>query len=179
MSRVVLVGCSGVGCTTVGTLVAQRLGWPFLDDDAVLERTAGADARTLHLRDGAAGLLAAQVSALNLLLAVPGPLVATVPSVLLLDAPSRERLQAGGHLVWLRASAATLVRRVGRDRDRPWLGDDPAAALQHLVDEHDPVGAAAADQVVDADVAGAGQLARALLAALPSGVLPERRAVPR
>ena len=179
MSRVLLVGCSGAGGTTLGALVAQRLGWPFLDEDAVLARTAGADARALYLRDGAAALLSAQASALTLLLAVPGPLVATVPSGLLLDPGARERVRAGGHVVWLRASVATLARRAGRTGDRPWLGTDVPATLQQLVVERDAVGAEAADQVLDVDVASAAQLARALVADLPPGVRPDRRAVPR
>lgn len=169
-TRVLLLGCSGSGRTAVGTLVAGRLDWPFLDDDAVLERTTGADVRTLFRRDGLAGMQAAQASALNLVLGVPGPLVASIAAGVLLDDAGRERLAGAGHVVWLRASLATLVRRVGRADDRPWLGSDPAATLTAAVAERYPLYEQVADQVVDVDVLPAGQVARRLVEALPQEV---------
>ena len=48
--RVVLLGLPGAGVTTVGGLLSQRLGWPFLDGDVLLERTGSvAGALTLLL----------------------------------------------------------------------------------------------------------------------------------
>ncbi len=39
--RVVLTGYRGTGKTTVGRLVADRLGWPFIDTDPLIEQLAG------------------------------------------------------------------------------------------------------------------------------------------
>ena len=169
-TRVLLLGCSGSGRTSVGTLVASRLDWPFLDDDAVLERTSGVDVQTLFARDGLDGMLAAQASTLNLLLGVPGPLVASIATGVLLDDAGRERLRAAGHVVWLKASVATMLRRVGRDPARPWLGPDPAATLAAWVAERYPLYEQVADQVVEVDVLPAGQVARAVVDGLPDEV---------
>lgn len=167
MRRVLLIGCSGSGRTTVGAVVAQRAGWPFLDDDALLERTTGVDVRTLYVRDGAEAVAQAGLATLNLLLGVPGPLVVSVTSGVLLDDAGSGRLRAAGHVVWLKASASTLARRVGRAEDRPWLLPDPAGALRRHVADRNPLYEQVADQVVDTDVLPVSQVARAVLEGLP------------
>lgn len=172
MTRVLLVGCTGSGRTAAGTLVASRGGWPFLDDDALLARTAGLQVQDLYRERGAEAVVVAQGSTLNLLLAVPGPLVATVASGVLLDPVDRERVRGGGHVVWLRASLPTLVRRVGVGPERPWLGDDPAARLGRLLEERTPLWAEVATHVVDVDGLPVGQVARAVVEGLPPGLRP-------
>ncbi len=169
-TRVLLLGCSGSGRTAVGTAAAGRLGWPFLDDDAVLERTAGLDVQALYRRDGLAGMQAAQAAALNLLLGVPGPLVASIATGVVLDDAGRERLRGAGHVVWLKASVATLARRLGKGETRPWLAGDPAGTLAEWVTERYPLYEQVADQVVEVDVLPVGQLARKLVDDLPAEV---------
>ena len=61
---------------------------------------------------------------------------------------------------------ATLVRRVGRDTGRPWLGADSAAALRAFASDREPLFAEIADQVVDVDTTPPRQLARLITAAL-------------
>ncbi|MCW2607981.1 MAG: shikimate kinase [Frankiales bacterium] len=169
-TRVLLLGCSGSGRTTVGTAVASRLDWPYLDDDAVLERTAGLDIRSLYLRDGLEGMQAAQARTLNLLLGVPGPLVASIATGVLLDDDGRDRLKAAGHVVWLKASVPTLARRLGKGEGRPWLEGDPVGTLSEWVAERYPLYEQVADQVVDVDVLPVGQVVRVLLEGLPDEV---------
>ena len=144
--RVLLVGLPGAGVSTVGGLLAQRLGWPFLDDTALLERT-GSPSR-----------------ALTLLMAMPGQLVGAVPGPVIDDPLDRARLQAGdSHVVWLRCSIGVLARRVGTR-----LGDDPAAALRRLNSERTAHYEEVATQVVDTDANPAGAAANLVMEALRS-----------
>jgi shikimate kinase len=144
--RVLLVGLPGSGVTTVGTLLAQRLGWPFLDDTVLLERT-GSSSR-----------------ALTLVLAMPGELVAAVPDTAVENPLDRQRLVgAGNHVVWLRCSARVLARRLGTR-----LGDDPTGALRRLGNELHPHYEQVATQVVDTDVHPAGAVANLVIEALKS-----------
>ena len=156
----------------MGALVAQRAGWPFVDDDALLARAAGKDVATLYAEGGPEAVSRAGAGTVNLLLGIPGPLVGVVASDAITDASLRERLPAAGHVVWLRASHPTLVRRVGKGQDRPWLGDDPAAALARHVDERYPLYQQVAAQVVDVDVLPVGQVARQVLDGLPDDLRP-------
>ncbi len=172
MRRLLLIGCSGSGRTTVGAALAQRVGWPFLDDDALLERTAGVDVQTLHVRDGADAVVQASSATLNLLLAIPGPVVVSVTSLVVLDESGRDRLRSAGHVVWLRAGLPTLVRRIGKGEGRPWLQPDPAEVLRQHVAERYPLYEQVADQVVDVDVLPVGLVARAVLEGLPEDLRP-------
>jgi len=52
LRRIVLTGFMGAGKTTVGRLLAQRLGWNFLDLDAHLESRAGATIPDIFAREG-------------------------------------------------------------------------------------------------------------------------------
>src|SRR5579871_6349487 len=52
--RVVLTGFMGSGKSTVGPLVAARLGWRFIDADDVIEAEAGATIAEIFRRDGEA-----------------------------------------------------------------------------------------------------------------------------
>ena len=50
--RVFLVGFMGSGKSTVGPLLAQRLGWPFLDLDAVIEASFGSPIHQIFAERG-------------------------------------------------------------------------------------------------------------------------------
>lgn len=165
MRRVLLVGLPGAGASSVAEAVAAATGWPVLDDELVLQRSAGASAEQLLAGGGEAALRSAQSDVLTLLLSMPPPLVASVPSAVVLDPRDLDRLRAGGHVVWLRASPATLARRSARQAGRVRLSDDPVAALRELAGRRDRLYAAAASQVLDMDVLTPAQAARLVVAA--------------
>jgi shikimate kinase len=148
--RILLVGMMGAGKTTVGRALEVTLGWRYLDNDELLGRAAGMKTRSLHELRGEAVLRRAESLALTAALDEPGPLVAGVAGGIVTDPLDRERLQTGGFVVWLRASMDTLLRRV-RDTDRPWLGNDPRAALTALYAGRAELYASVADLVVDVD----------------------------
>lgn len=145
--RVLLVGLPGSGVSTVGGLLSQRLGWPFLDDVTLLERTGSAS------------------RALTLLLGMPGPLLAAVPDDAVDDEVERARIAGGdSHVVWLRCSIPVLARRVGTR-----LGEDPAAVLRRLHADRAPRYEELATQVVDTDANPAGAVANLVIEAVRGG----------
>ena len=169
MQRVLLIGLPGAGASSVAEAVAAATGWPLLDDELVLERSAGSTAEELLALGGEAALRAAESHVLTLLLSIPPPLVASVPSAVVLDPRDLERLRGGGHVVWLRASPATLARRSAKQAGRVRLAEDPVSALQRLADQRDRLYASVAAQVLDMDVLTPVHAARQVVAALPSG----------
>lgn len=60
---VVLLGLPGAGKSTVGALVAARLGWAFVDLDAVIEADVGASVAEIFAREGEAGFRAREHAA--------------------------------------------------------------------------------------------------------------------
>lgn len=140
----------GVGKSTVGRLLAARLGAVYIDNDEVVERRTGRSVRDILEGDGEETLRAAERAALAEALAVPAPTVVAVAGGMVLSDVDRAVVAAGGTVVWLRATPPTLAARV-EGTDRPWIGDDPRAALTALARERDPLYAEVADVIVDVD----------------------------
>ncbi len=164
--RLLLVGMMGAGKTTTGRLVAQRLGWPYLDSDAQVQAETGRSVPEIMEIDGEAAFRRHEARALRVALSGPSPVVVSVAGGAVLDPANRAALRGAGTVVWLRASPETLGRRVGDGAGRPLLGDDPPAALERLETVRRPFYAEVADSVIDVDDLGTDEVVERVLASL-------------
>jgi shikimate kinase len=149
--RVLLIGMMGVGKSTVGGLVSQRLGWPYIDSDEWVQRHTGKTVPEIFATDGEAAFRAQETAALEEAATSDGPLVVGVAGGAVLKPENRALIRNAGLVVWLRADPLTLAKRVGSGRGRPLLGDDPEAAMKRLYPERRPLYEDLADVVVDVD----------------------------
>jgi shikimate kinase len=156
----------GSGKTTVGQLLARRLGWPYRDNDAELAQGPGAARRLLAATDQAE-LRAAEIRTLNRLLDEPMPSIVAAAGGTILDPTVRDRLRAAGFVVWLRATPATILDRVGAHDDRPWRAGGRRAWVERAVAERAALYGAVADLVLDVDAAAPAWLVEDIVAALP------------
>jgi shikimate kinase len=146
---VVLVGTMGAGKTTVGRLVAERLGVEFRDTDHDVEATAGRSVSDIFVDDGEAEFrrlereaVAAALEGYDGVLALGGGAV--------LDPGTRERL-AGHRVVFLRVGLADAAKRVGLGVSRPLLLGNVRSRIKQLLDERTPVYESDATHVVETD----------------------------
>lgn len=159
---ILLVGLPGSGASTVGGFLATRLGVPYLDDEALLERTAGMTSAALLETGGEGALRQAESRVLTLLLGMPGDLVAAVPDGVIDDPADRARLvAANAHVVWLRCSIPILARRM----TQRW-GSDAATLLRKLTADRVGLYEEVADQVIDTDAQPAGAVANVIMESL-------------
>ncbi len=150
--RILLVGMMGAGKSTVGHLVAARLGCTYSDSDAEVERRTGRGVADILRTDGEAAFRVLESEVLqDALAAVDGPGVVSVAGGAVLDPANRTLISRAGTVVWLRARLATLARRVGAGTGRPLLEGDPAANLERLYEVRRPFYEALAAAVVDVD----------------------------
>jgi shikimate kinase len=149
--KVFLVGMMGAGKTTVGQLLARRLGVAYLDSDAEIARRTGRTVPQIWHEDGEAAFRAEETRVLAEAAVSPEPAVVAVAGGAVLDPANRGIIAGGGRVVWLRADPATLAARVGDGTGRPLLEGDPAAALASLDAVRRPVYASLAGTVVDVD----------------------------
>ncbi|HXQ19102.1 MAG TPA: shikimate kinase [Acidimicrobiales bacterium] len=163
-AHLLLVGMMGAGKTTVGRLVAERLGRPYRDSDAMVEEATGHSVPELFAQGGEASFRAAEAAALRRAVEPP-PAVISVAGGAVLDPNNRALLQRSGTVVWLRAHPATLAARVGGGDGRPLLAPDPPGALAELDSVRRPLYEAVADAVVDVDELEPAQVADAVLLA--------------
>ena len=111
-----LIGPRGSGKTTVARLLAERLGWEWLDADDVLEARHGKSIRAIFAEEGEAGFRDKESAVLAELCGRRGCVVSTGGGVVVREA-NRALLRASGRVVWLTADAETLWRRL-QDDDR-------------------------------------------------------------
>jgi shikimate kinase len=163
--RVLLVGMMGAGKSSVGKALEDLLGWRYVDNDELVARAAGKDTRRVLDEDGVAALRRAESLALHLALTDGGPLVAGVAGGVVTDPLDAAQLRDGGFVVWLRAEPSLLLSRV-TGTPRPWLGDQPEAAMRRLAAGRGPLYAAVASLILDTDHGSPYQHARRIAAAL-------------
>ena len=161
----VLVGPPGAGKTTVGRVLARRLGVGFTDADALVVERAGKPISDVFLQDGEPVFreLEREVVA-TALQEVDGVLALGGGSVL--AAETRERLR-GHRVVHLTVGLADGLRRTGMSTARPLLaGVNPRATFRALLEARAPLYREVATVEVDTVRRSANQVARAVLDAL-------------
>jgi len=136
---VVLVGLMGVGKSTVGRRLASRLGLPFVDADAEIERASGMRISEMFERFGEAYFRDGERRVIARLLRGPVQVIATGGGAFV-DAATRALILASATAVWLDADVATLVERVRRRDTRPLLKNrEPATVLGELAAIRNPL----------------------------------------
>jgi shikimate kinase len=151
VDRLILVGMMGAGKSTVGRLLADRLGWRSFDSDAQIMADTGHTVPELFAERGEAAFRAEEERVLTEALSGDEPVVVSAAGGVVLSASNRALLTGSGTVVWLRADPAVLAGRVGDGAGRPLLDDDPATALADLYEVRRPLYQSVASLVVDVD----------------------------
>ena len=165
--RVVIVGPPGAGKSTVGRLVARRLGVPFRDTDKDVEAVAGCSVADLFIDSGEAAFRVLEKDAVALALVEHSGVLALGGGAIL-DADTRELL-VPQTVVFLDVSVKDAASRVGFNRDRPLLLGNPRAQWLRLMEARRPWYEAVATTRISTDARSADSVAGDIVAWL-SGV---------
>ncbi|MER8184348.1 shikimate kinase [Kitasatospora sp. NPDC094015] len=161
---VVLVGPPGAGKTTVGRLLADRLGVPFRDTDADIEALAGKPIPEIFVDEGEPHFRELEQRAVRAAVEGHAGVLALGGGAVMAEA-TREVL-AGLPVVFLDVALGDAVKRVGLDAPRPLLAINPRARWRELMDVRRPVYLAVSTVTVDTEGRTAEQVAGAVLEAL-------------
>lgn len=137
--RVLLVGFMASGKTTVGRLLAQKLGWRFVDLDALIEERAGRTIPEIFRHEGETAFRSLEAEVGKEALALEGVVLAAGGGWA--ATPGRlEGLQGGTLSVWLRVSADTAVQRAtAAGHARPLLDvPNPVPVARTLLTQREP-----------------------------------------
>ena len=134
-----LVGMMGSGKTSTGRPLAERLGYGFVDADAVIEQAAGCSIPEIFERDGEAGFRSLESQVLSAISQRHSLVVATGGGVV--TQPENWGLLHSGIVIWLDVVPDQLLQRLNADSTvRPLLQtSDPEAALNALLNERRPL----------------------------------------
>ena len=116
---IVLVGFMGAGKTTVGRLLAAKLGLPFTDSDPVIEERAGKPIARIFADDGEPAFRLLEHQVIADLLAGPDAVLALGGGAV--SHQGTRSLLAAVPVVYLRVGYAEAFARVGGDQGRPML----------------------------------------------------------
>jgi shikimate kinase len=147
--RIILIGPMGSGKTTIGKSLAQKLSLEFRDTDSVIEQRAQKTVSQIFIEDGEDAFRAIEKEVLkeelqgsDTVLALGGGAPISVEA--------QSALQASeSHVVYLDISLANVAPRIGFNRDRPLLLNNPRGQWQTLMEARRPIYESVADTVVD------------------------------
>ena len=149
MSHVFLIGFMGAGKSTVGRILADRLGLPFVDLDSEITHSAGRTITEIFDAEGEQGFRSRETAALASLADIPASVVACGGGVVLID-ENRRLLKRTGVVVYLKVSAEEAIARIGDTTGRPLLAHGDAAHMAAtLLATRETLYGTVADAVVD------------------------------
>lgn len=164
--RIVLVGAPGAGKSTVGPLLAARLGVAFRDTDHDVEAITGMTIADLFVERGEPYFRDLEAEAVHAALAShPGVLSLGGGAVL---RPETRTALAGHTVGYLRVDLAEAARRVGLNAPRPLLLGNVRAQLSQLFQQRTPLYEEVATITIDAAVLTAEDIAELLAKELPA-----------
>ncbi|MFM2061840.1 MAG: hypothetical protein RLZZ507_1510 [Cyanobacteriota bacterium] len=162
-----LIGMMGVGKSTVGRLLAQELGYGFLDTDDVIVKAAGKSINDIFTVEGEAAFRQLESDVLAQVCAYTKLTIATGGGIVL-------RQENWGYLrhgliVWLDVPVDILLKRLAEDETRPLLQDpDPEAKLRSLLEQRQPLYSQADLHITITEEQTPAEIVTRILAAIPS-----------
>jgi shikimate kinase len=132
VTRVALVGLRCTGKTTVGRLLAARLGWAGIDADDVVEANAGKSVAKIFANDGEARFREWEVDAIRDICGRERIVIATGGGAILRP-ETRELLKHSCFVVWLTASPDAIAKRMSADPET--LARRPSLTGQGVIEE--------------------------------------------
>jgi shikimate kinase len=136
--NIVLTGFMGTGKNAVGLILAERLGWRFVDTDVLVEERTGRTISDIFEWDGEAAFRRLERAACQEVAARREHVIATGGGATL-DPENRAALTRGNLLVCLTSEPEEIARRLAGDETRPLLAGDPVARIRELLAARQPV----------------------------------------
>jgi shikimate kinase len=130
--QIVLIGLPGAGKSTVGPLLARRVGWKFIDLDHEIESETGLRVRDIFEQRGEAEFRRLETDLTQRLASEPNLVISAGGGWMM-----HNRLP-NAKVVWLCVTPEEAVNRLGDSvRSRPLLQSDPMKRMQQLLNERE------------------------------------------
>lgn len=149
--RVILIGPMGSGKTTIGSLLAEKLRLAFRDTDHLIEEREEKPVSQIFLDQGEDAFRAIEKRVLRDELLTDGTVLSLGGGApISIDAQSALRA-ISSYIIFLDISLSTVVPRIGFNRDRPLLLNNPRGQWQTLMEARRPIYEALADVTINVD----------------------------
>ena len=153
----------GAGKSTVGKVLAKKLGRRFLDADHVIEERCGVKIPVIFEMEGEAGFRKREAQAIREITGEQDIILATGGGAVLLP-ENRQALSERGTVIYLHANPIELWHRTKGGEGRPLLQHgDSKAILENLYAIRDPLYREIADFIIETGKPSVNQLVSSLL----------------
>ena len=165
--NIVLIGYRGTGKSTVGKVLAARLGRPQVSTDAEIVRRAGQTVPEIVAQHGWEHFRDLESTVCREFSAQDGLIIDTGGGAILRQ-ENVACLKKNGVLFWLTASVATIASRIGRDTQRPSLTGTKSfiEEIEEVLAVRTPKYQEAADHIVPTDGCTINQIVETILSSV-------------
>jgi shikimate kinase len=150
-NTIFLIGYRCTGKTTVARLLAEKLGWDWIDADSVLEARYGKTIRQIFAEEGEVGFRDKEETSFGELCQLQRYVIATGGGVILREV-NRQWMRSVGKVVWLTADAETIWQRLQADQAsaerRPPLTIGGLAEVEETLKMREPLYRGCADLII-------------------------------
>ena len=162
-NNIFLIGLMGAGKSTVGKVLAKKLGRRFLDADHVIEERCGVKIPVIFEMEGEAGFRKREAQVIREITAEHEIVLATGGGAILFP-ENRQALKARGTVIYLHANPNELWHRTKGGDARPLLRNgDAKKILENLYTIRDPLYREIADHVIETGKPSVNQLVNTLI----------------
>lgn len=166
--NLVLIGFMGVGKTSVGKRVAERLGRSFIDTDTLIEEAHSMTINEIFERYGETFFREKEKEVVARVSRLERCVIATGGGAVL-DPENVARLKSGGLMIHLSLSPEKIFERIGRERTRPLLRkEDPKQVLETFYRSREVLYRTCSDLTVDRNGMDVEETAEKILGAIRS-----------
>ena len=133
MKNIVLIGFMGVGKTTTGQLISEKLSVAFFDTDKIIEQTTDMSVSELFEKLGEKEFRKYETEVVNLLSNTEGCVISCGGGIVL-NKKNIDLLSKNGIIIYLKASIDTIVKRISSDKTRPIIAamENPKKEIELL-----------------------------------------------
>ncbi|MBS3029089.1 MAG: shikimate kinase [Dolichospermum sp. DET50] len=161
-----LVGMMGVGKTTIGKLLAEEIGYRFVDTDEVIVKAAGKSINEIFAENGEAEFRQLESDVLAQVCAYTKLVIATGGGIIMQQ--HNWSYLHHGLIVWLDVPVQIILQRLAEDDTRPLLQDDPESKLRSLLEQRQPMYSQADLHITINAAETPEEIATRILATIPS-----------
>ena len=149
--NIILVGFMASGKTTVGQYLAKKISYNFKDTDILIEEEEGMTISQIFEEKGQEYFRGLETNLLGKLGSSLNKTVLATGGGMPLRKENQEALTSLGHVVYLKATSETILKRVSGDNTRPLLEENPEESVRILLKERQAIYSKVADKVVETD----------------------------
>lgn len=133
MKNIILTGFMGSGKTEVGKMLAQRLGYAFLDTDKLIEEKTGKSISEIFREEGESSFRELETEVIKGLSGITGYIISTGGGIVIRE-ENILSLKNIGLVIWLKASPESIFKRISPETHRPLLNvENPLEHIKKLL----------------------------------------------